>query len=491
MRAAAAGPGAPRVLLSTEATYPYAVGGVSSWCHLLVGGLAEIDWRIVPIHAGARRPRELFELPANASVATRIDVWSERLPRRRLRGGLPPRGRASLAAELARGLIGWRADHAALVETLAWCRRHPAALRPAFRCTETWTRFLTVLRELLDEPHADAGGAPPLDAVDAASLYQQLYWVARVAAAPTPAADLLHVTAAGWAAIPALVHQRLHGTPLLLTEHGVYVREAYLAAARSTAPAGDRFVASRLARGLTMATYAAADVIAPVTEANERWEVRLGVDPARIRVIHNGITPPQACSPPPGALKVVSVGRIDPLKDVQTMLHVAAEVVRRVPGVRFEYWGPPTRGQEPYARACEELRRRLALGDGFRFMGVTSTPNDVVRDADVVLMTSISEGLPMAILEAMAQGRPVVATGVGGVPDVLRGCGVVVPSGDVGGLATAVTTLLRNPVFAARLGARAFARVQERYTQARCLTRYRALFDELLDGARGAEARAA
>ena len=91
------------------------------------------------------------------------------------------------------------------------------------------------------------------------------------------------------------MHRRLHGTPLLLTEHGVYVREAYLAAARSTAPAGERFVASRLARGLTMATYASADMISPVTEANERWEVRLGVDPAAIRVIHNGIDPPETC----------------------------------------------------------------------------------------------------------------------------------------------------------------------------------------------------
>jgi glycosyltransferase involved in cell wall biosynthesis len=102
-----------------------------------------------------------------------------------------------------------------------------------------------------------------------------------------------------------------------------------------------------------------------------------------------------------------------------------------------------------------------------------------MREADVVLMTSISEGLPMAILEAMAEARPVVATGVGGVPDVLRGCGIVVPSGDIEGLATGVTTLLRNPVFAARLGRRAFVRVHERYTQERCLSRYRALLCEM------------
>ncbi len=472
----------PCVLLTTEATYPYAVGGVSSWCHLVVGGLPDFTWRILPIIAGGRRPRALFELPPHAAVSGRVDVWSEHLPRRRLLRRRRRGERADLPAELVRGLIGWDADREALVDALVWCRANPGALRPAFRSTEAWQRFVIELHDVLAELHPDAGTVPELDAVDAASLYQQLYWVARVAAVATPPADVLHVTAAGWAAIPALVHQRLHGTPLLLTEHGVYVREAYLAAARSTAAPGDRFVASRLARGLTMATYDHADVISPVTEANERWEVRLGVDPARIRVIHNGIVAPEACSPPPGALKVVSVGRIDPLKDVQTMLHVAAEVIRRIPEARFEYWGPPTRGQEAYARACEELRRQLGLGDGFQFMGTTPTPNDVVRAADVVLMTSISEGLPMSILEAMAQGRPVVATGVGGVPDVLRGCGIVVPSGDILGLATAVTTLLRNPAFAERLGRQAFARVQERYTQERCITRYRALLEELSSG---------
>lgn len=477
----------PTILLTTEATYPYAVGGVSSWCHLVVGGLPEFAWRVLPIHAGGRRPRQLFELPPHASLARRVEVWSERLPRRRwirdrLRGG-----RGSLPGELVRALIGWRVDHEALVDALVWCRRHPGELRATFRSDRAWGEFVGALLDVLAEGEPEAGPVPALDAVDAATLYQRLYWVARVAAVETPRVDLLHVTAAGWAALPALVHRRLHGTPLLLTEHGVYVREAYLAGARGRVPAAERFLSSRLARGLTLAAYAAADVISPVTAANAKWERKLGVAPERIRVIHNGIEPSETCTPPPGSRKVVSIGRIDPLKDVMTMLHVAVEVTRLLPDARFEYWGPPTRGQEAYARACEELRRRLGLGERFRFMGSTPEPLKVMRGADVVLMTSISEGLPMAVLEAMAQGRPVVATGVGGVPDVLRGCGVVVPSGDVTRLATGVATLLRNPDFAARLGARAHRRVRERYTQRDCVEGYRELLCEMT-GVAGAAA---
>jgi glycosyltransferase involved in cell wall biosynthesis len=97
----------------------------------------------------------------------------------------------------------------------------------------------------------------------------------------------------------------------------------------------------------------------------------------------------------------------------------------------------------------------------------------------VVLMTSISEGLPMSILEAMAQARPVVATAVGGVPEVLRGCGIVQPPGDVHAIATGVATLLRDPELAARLGQRGFERVHRMYTQTACVDGYRDLLSSL------------
>nr|WP_246345468.1 GT4 family glycosyltransferase PelF [Conexibacter arvalis] len=469
--------------MTTEGTYPFAVGGVSSWCHVVVGGLPEFTWRILPIHAGGRRPVQLFELAPHVALAGRIEVWSEQMPPRRWNSGRRRGARPGLPAELARTLIGWRRDDALLLDALAWCRAHPDMLRPTFRSIDAWDRFVAELERVVAERHPDIAPPPELDAVDAATLYQQLYWVARTAAVRTPPADVLHVTAAGWAAIPALVDRHVAGTPLLLTEHGVYVREAYLAAARGGASAGERFLSTRLARGLSLATYAAADVIAPVTEANAAWEVGLGVDPRKVCVIHNGIPAPRAFISSPGRRKVVSIGRIDPLKDVQTMLRVAAEVGRRMTDVQFEYWGAPTAGQEAYAAACERLRVRLGLDGRFRFMGQTSTPDEVLREADVVLLTSISEGMPMAVLEAMAQGRAVVATGVGGVPDVLHGCGIIASSGDVEALASGVVMLLGDREFAGRMGRRAFDRVCGEYTQALCLDRYRALIGQLLDEA--------
>ena len=105
---------------------------------------------------------------------------------------------------------------------------------------------------------------------------------------------------------------------MLLVEHGVYVREAYLAAARAPDPAGARWGATRLARGLARAAYAAADVVACVSEANARWERGLGVDPDRSASCTTAWASPSAPKPAPRTRTIVSVGRIDPLKDVHT-----------------------------------------------------------------------------------------------------------------------------------------------------------------------------
>ena len=287
------------------------------------------------------------------------------------------------------------------------------------------------------------------------------------------------MTAAGWSAIPALVHKAEHGTPLVLTEHGVYLREAYLAAARSGDAPGARFINTRLARGLARTAYAGADVICPVTDANAYWEMSLGIDPAKILVLYNGLAQPEAPAPPPGQRLVVSVGRIDPLKDIHTLLRVAAETLRLVPDARFRHYGAVTEGEEAYEQSCLALHERLGLGSRFEFMGRTTDPNGAVRAADVVLMTSISEGLPMSVLEAMSQGRPVVSTCVGGVPDVVKGCGALTAPGDDHALSMAVVMLLRNPDLAWQLGQRGHGRLGRIFNEGACVEGYRELLHTL------------
>lgn len=470
-----------RVLLTTEGTYPFIHGGVSTWCDILVNGLSDVRWQVLPITAGGVHRAPVYELGGNVEIVSHLELWSESVhPWNPLRRHAD---RDDLPAELVRGLLRWRTDTAALAEVLTWCRDHASRIRPSFRRRAAWEGFLAALGDALDDASHDGAPAPSFDLQEATELYHTLYWVARCAAHPTPEGperpDLLLVTAAGWAALPAVVHRRRHDIPLVLSEHGVYVREAYLAAVRSDGSPAARWAATRLARGLALLCYAHADVVAPVTTANTHWERELGVDLDRVRVIHNGVLVPRDVPEAPAGKRVVSIARIDPLKDVLTTLHTAARVLATDPDVRFEHFGNVPRGNEQYWESCQALHRELGLGDRFVFRGHTSEPFDELVRADVVLLTSISEGFPITVLEAMAHGRPVVATRVGGVPEALAGCGYVVAPGDHEALATGVLTLVGDPALAHQLGERSRVRAARQFGQAACLEGYRSLLTEL------------
>lgn len=463
----------PRVLMTTEGTYPYSPGGVTTWCKFLVAGLSDFRWQVLPITTGGKRT--LPSCPEWVDILPSIEIWSGPPKGWRLSRSGGASDRENLPAELAAGVLGWNGDTKALVDALVWCRLNPDRIRGVFRARRGWDSFLTALGAVLAERPPGVGESPELLMSNVAMLYHSMYWIARTAAVPTPEVDVLLATAAAWSAIPALVHKAIHGTPLVLVEHGVYVREAYLAATKSD-PAS-RFAATRLARGLTRAAYAGADTINPIQETNARWEEALGVPPERIHTIFNAMGNTSEPTEAPQIPRVVSLGGLNPLKDVHTLLRVAAEVTRQHPGTEFCHYGPVAPG--PYGQSCLALHKQLGLGDRFRFMGFTSDPIGVLRESDVVAMTSISECFPMSILEAMAAARPVVATWVGGIPGVLRGCGYVAPPGDVHTLATGILTLIRNPKLAATLGLRGRDRLSRKYGEDDCLGRYRRLLASL------------
>lgn len=470
----------PRILLTTEGTYPFAHGGVSTWCDIVVNGLSGADWDVLAITAGGIRRPLVFDLPVNARLAGHIDLWSEQVTTRR--PGRRANLRTGLAAEFVRGLLHWDAEPLMVLDALVWCRTNPEKIRAALRHPDAWKAFRIALADVLAADD-DERVAPLLDEQHVCDLFQTLCWIAQAAAAPTPtgqqAPDLIIVTAAGWAGIPAAVHHAVHGTPVVLSEHGVYVREAYLAAIRGGESAGERWVHTRLARGLARLSYGVADIVAPVTSANAEWERALGADPTRIRTIHNGVLVPPKVAPMPVDPVVVTVGRIDPLKDVKTLLRAAASVVEQMPHVRFDHYGPTPEGNERYAAECRALHVDLGLRDRFRFLGPTDDPYAVLENASISVLSSISEGFPISVLEAMAAGRPVVATAVGGVPEALSGCGFTVRPGDYEALAAGVVRLLEDPVLAASLGLRGRQRVVQSFGQEGCLTAYADLIGEL------------
>ena len=131
----------PRVLLITEGTYPYAVGGVSSWCDLLLQSLTEIEWQVLPIIAAHGRP-PAYELPPHARLVGPIELWSEDLPPGRSIHRTRSDGAESIPETLVRGLIAWDGDLTAATGALVQCRNDPHGTRRSFRSQHGWASFL-------------------------------------------------------------------------------------------------------------------------------------------------------------------------------------------------------------------------------------------------------------------------------------------------------------------------------------------------------------
>jgi glycosyltransferase involved in cell wall biosynthesis len=167
------------------------------------------------------------------------------------------------------------------------------------------------------------------------------------------------------------------------------------------------------------------------------------------------------------------VGRLNPVKDLGTLLDAFAALVRDGSRARLYLVGD---GSE--RAMLEEKRGALGLENRVTFLGARSDVSEVLMAADAFVMSSKSEGLPMALLEAMAVGAPCVATEVGGIPDLLEdGRGLLVPAQDAPALAEAMATIERSPELRQSLVANATSKLLRTYALDAIANRYLELLD--------------
>ena len=167
------------------------------------------------------------------------------------------------------------------------------------------------------------------------------------------------------------------------------------------------------------------------------------------------------------------IARLVPIKAHEVFFDAAVRIRAALPAVRFVVVGDGER-----RRALEMLVRNLGLADSVTFLGWRRDMASVYADLDVVALTSLNEGSPVALIEALAAARPVVSTAVGGVPEVvIHGeTGLTVAVSDASALADGVLALLRDPTLAARLGAAGRRHVYPRYDSSRLVNDVRNLY---------------
>ncbi|ASN82725.1 GT4 family glycosyltransferase PelF [Deinococcus ficus] len=471
--------------LITEGTYPLESGGVSVWCDQLIRGLNDINYHVMALGTAETPPASLT-LPGNVRQLSLVSLWTAPRP-----GRLRPAQRRTfdaLYAQLVESLVtrspvqdaNQYFTHA-LVELAHLAQHLPldAALADPANVALILDLWHAHARRTGEEPQPGDLPRPTLRDALHASLW--LMNLLRPLAHPLPGCQLTHAVSNGLSVLPAIATKALYGTPFILTEHGIYLRERYLAPPSPYLSGATRAFLLRFYDHLTRAAYDQADVISPASNFNVRWQLRLGADPTRIQPIRNGIEPSAfpAGDTDPKEPTVAWVGRIDPLKDLSTLIHAHALTQRRVPGARLRLYGPVPRGNEAYAQACRTLVQDLGLEDHATFEGRVPSVVDAYHSGHVVALSSISEGFPYTVLEGMATGRPVVATDVGGVSEAVGDTGIVVPARDPEAFADACNELLRDTRLRRRLGRQARDRVLSLFTVSQCTEAYRGVYTRI------------
>jgi glycosyltransferase involved in cell wall biosynthesis len=182
---------------------------------------------------------------------------------------------------------------------------------------------------------------------------------------------------------------------------------------------------------------------------------------------------------------VLIVGHLSEVKGYPTFLRACPLIEAALPGCQFIALGGETITQG-YRAELEKMARDLSIDSRVHFLGWRENVGEVINAADVVVLPSLNEGLPLAVLEAMACGKPVVATPVGGVPEAVEHgtTGLLVPPNDPVALSNAVTDILKDPETARRMGRLSRCRVEQRFSLPVFVDRVQMLYDQLLNPTR-------
>jgi glycosyltransferase involved in cell wall biosynthesis len=260
-----------------------------------------------------------------------------------------------------------------------------------------------------------------------------------------------------------LVAGRLARVPLLVsTKHGF-----------------NAFRASRVFAAADRAVARLADVHVAISAGLAHYLAESeGFDAGGFEIVHYGIAagpPPPA---PPREPRLAVVGRLIPIKGHSSLLEALALARHEVPGIALEIAGGGP--LEPELRA---QTRRLTLGDAVSFLGQVAPAGPVFERARVVVVPSLGEGFGLVALEAMERGRAVVASDVGGLPEIVEPgrTGLLVPPGDPAALAAALLELVRNPERTAAMGAAGRERALTAFSQERCTDGIEALYRAALE----------
>ena len=451
-----------RICFVAEGCYPYQVGGVSSWIHSMIQAFPNVEFVLLTVVADRSfRGRFAYELPKNVTEVYEVylsDVdWTEKRSKKQKR--LSKAQFDSLRALVMNLQCDW--------DTIFDLFRQRDLSADALLMGED---FLEIVRELYDKNYPEIVFSDLLWTMR--SMYLPLFLVLQ---AELPRADLYHCVSTGYAGVLGCLAKHLFGCGLLVSEHGIYTREREeeLIKAAWVQNTYKSIWINQFYR-MSQVAYDRADLVTSLYRHARDLQVELGCPPEKTRITPNGVKTERFADIPgkrPEDEEFVNVGavvRVTPIKDIKTMIQAFREARMRAPNLKLWIMGPVDEEPE-YAAECYELVELLAIPN-IVFTGTVNVTEYLGR-MDFTLLTSISEGQPLTILEGFAAKKPVVATDVGNCRGLIHGeegdeygdAGILTHVMNVDELARAMAELALNPEKRRRMGENGCNRVMHGY----------------------------
>ena len=399
-----------RVCIVAEGCYPFVVGGVSSWVHSLINLFPNTEFVVLAIVANrSLRGKYVYELPKNVTEVHEVyldDVdWSASKKRRKR---MKKEQYQALRGLILNQKIEWNLLFDIFQEediSLNDLLMGEDFLRAVMECYRlkysqvVFSDFLWTMR----------------------SIYLPLFIIMK---ADIPKADLYHCVATGYAGVLGSMAKHRYGSRILISEHGIYTREREEELIKAQWVKGVyKNIWIEQFKKMSLLAYDKADAVTCLFERARTLQMELGCPEEKIQVTPNGIDVDGFAdipgkNPEEQMINIGAVLRVSPIKDVKTMIQAFAFAKKSVPKLKLWIMGP-TDEDEKYAQECFDLVDSLGVSD-IEFTGRVNVKEYLGR-MDFTILTSISEGQPLTILESYAAHKPTIATDVGNCRELIYG----------------------------------------------------------------------
>jgi glycosyltransferase involved in cell wall biosynthesis len=495
--------GEPDIIIPSEGTYPYVRGGVSSWIHQLMNGMPEYTFGIVFI--GSRKEdygEKKYEYPDNLVYVTEMFMFDfENKPAIEAQEG------SREDFQTIRDLYSWfEGDHT---------QKFPQEIKNLdFYLNKIDEKAFLYSKEswnfILEKNLENCEDVPFIDYFwTVRNIHQPIWKMAQIAFAVANKGKLVHSPSTGYAGFLSSLIAHHTSKPFILTEHGIYTKERKIDLLSSTwityhkmdlfkKPDEDNYVKKmwvKFFEGIGKMSYDKADPILSLFGGAKDVQIAFGADEKKCSVIPNGVNVHKLGATlkerPEGVPKVITlIGRVVSIKDIKTFIKAMKITADAIPEVEAWIVGPMDEDPE-YAEECNEMVNALELNDTMKFLGFQNI-TDILPKSGLLTLTSISEGMPLVVLEGYAAGLPAVTTDVGSCKELIYGAlndedialgaaGKVCQIANASQLAEGYIEFLSDEEKWKKAQETALKRVNTFYTQELFLDTYRDVYKRFLD----------